>query len=151
MISLFNVGRYVYWLIQNAPIECGNFQILFLVNQVNCEKHKNYRVLGLKCHLIYAFYFLKIAFCRCYSWHAAHFCRCDQKLALTLCNRHLSVAVISFIICSFNSLSVRGLFSYTLAFKCFHSKESGIKRSGDLAGQVMLPKMWNDAFGKNCS
>jgi len=59
---------------------------------------------------------------------------------MTACNIPLSLGLISSLMRSFSSLSVRSLFYYSLVFKCPRRKESGAERSGDLAGQMMALK-----------
>jgi hypothetical protein len=46
--------------IQSVATECDDIQTAVLMNWVECKKEKNYRILIAKCHIIYAFYFLKI-------------------------------------------------------------------------------------------
>lgn len=46
-----------YWFLHTAedvPLECDDFQIAVLMNQFECQKHKNYRESIGKCHLKYA-------------------------------------------------------------------------------------------------
>ena len=49
--------------------------------------------------------------------------------------------------CCFNSPSVGGLFTYTLALTCPQRKQSGAGGSGDLTGQATSPEL-NGASGK---
>ena len=78
--------------IQSVATECDDIQTTILMNWVECKKQKNYRILVVKCHIIYAFYFLKIT-SKWSSWHKIHSCDCDQKLII-LCSRHSSVSLI---------------------------------------------------------
>ena len=48
--------------IQSVATECDGIQTTVLMNWVECKKQKNSRILVVKCHKIYAFYFLKITF-----------------------------------------------------------------------------------------
>jgi len=67
-------------------------------------------------------------------------CNRDRIWTMTACNIPLSLGLISSLMHSFSSLSVRSFFYYSLVFKCPRWKQSGAERSGDLAGQVMAPK-----------
>lgn len=67
-------------------------------------------------------------------------CNRGRIWTMTACNIPLSLGLISSLMRSFSSLSVRSLFYYSLVFKCPRRKESGAERSGDLAGQMMALK-----------
>jgi hypothetical protein len=41
-------------------MECDDFQFALWLNWFQYKKQKTYRVLAVKCHLIFAFHFLKI-------------------------------------------------------------------------------------------
>ena len=84
--------KYVVW-----QLLCDDIQSTVLMNWVECKKQKNSRMLIVKCHMIYAFYFLKIT-SNWSSWHEIHSCNCDLKLII-LCSRHLSVSLISSLVC----------------------------------------------------
>lgn len=71
------------------------------------------------------------------SAHAVHSYNSDENVSKTVLNRRLSVALISSLLCFFNSPNVRGSLTHTWSLKC---PQSGAERSGDLAGQALLPK-----------
>ena len=65
-------------------VECDDFQVAVLMNQVEYKEQRNYGISVEKCYLIYAFYFLRITSPKWSSWHAVHSCNCDQKRTITL-------------------------------------------------------------------
>jgi hypothetical protein len=67
-----------------AATERDDFQTAVSMNLVEYKKtQKNYGVSSVKCHLMNAFYFLKITFSKWSFWRAVHSCNCDRKLPIT--------------------------------------------------------------------
>lgn len=91
-------------LINSAPTECGVFQIAVSMNYVECKKRKNFAELQVKCHLNGPVIFLKVTSRNWSPCHAINSRNYGQKATLAVCNWRFSVAIISFLICSFRSL-----------------------------------------------
>jgi hypothetical protein len=58
--------------IQDAAVECDDFQLALLVNHFQCNKQRNYGITVVKFHLIYAFYLLKITSPKWYICRVVH-------------------------------------------------------------------------------
>jgi hypothetical protein len=56
--------------LEHAAREYDDFRIAILINWVEHKKHKHYGISAVKCHLIFAFSFLKIASLNWTPWHA---------------------------------------------------------------------------------